>query len=77
MRVREPDTRPRTIFVIIGYNKHWLQEEPDEHGQGKWEEKQKGKSDKRNNYKKHDKDVDITIFGCHNTNDEIMHISII
>jgi hypothetical protein len=21
--------------------------------------------------------VDITIFGCHNTNDEIMHISII
>jgi hypothetical protein len=25
----------------------WLQEEQDEHGQGKWEEKQKGKSDKR------------------------------
>jgi hypothetical protein len=25
----------------------WLQEKQDEHGQGKWEEKQKGKSDKR------------------------------
>jgi hypothetical protein len=25
----------------------WLQEEQDEHGQGKWEGKQKGKSDKR------------------------------
>jgi hypothetical protein len=25
----------------------WLQEEQDEHGQGKWEKKQKGKSDKR------------------------------
>jgi hypothetical protein len=25
----------------------WLQEDPEEHGQGKWEGKQKGKSDKR------------------------------
>jgi hypothetical protein len=27
--------------------KDCLQEEPDEHGQGKWEGKQEGKSDKR------------------------------
>jgi hypothetical protein len=27
---------------------NWLQEEQDEHGQGKWEGKQKGKGDKRN-----------------------------
>jgi hypothetical protein len=26
---------------------HWLQEKLDEHGQGKWEGKQKGKSDER------------------------------
>jgi hypothetical protein len=28
-------------------DRHCLQEEPDEHGQGKWEGKQEGKSDKR------------------------------
>jgi hypothetical protein len=31
---------------LLGGGK-WLQEEQDEHGQGKWEGKQKGKSDKR------------------------------
>jgi hypothetical protein len=30
-----------------GNKMKWLQEEQDEHGQGKWEGIQKGKSDKR------------------------------
>jgi hypothetical protein len=37
-------------FMFLGlllFPKSWLQEEQDEHGQGKWEGKQKGKSDKR------------------------------
>jgi hypothetical protein len=29
----------------MGFSKKWLQEEQDEHGQGKWEGKQKGKSE--------------------------------
>jgi hypothetical protein len=37
---------------LIKYGMVCLQEEPDEHGQGKWEGKQEGKSDKR-----------ITIYG--------------
>jgi hypothetical protein len=31
-------------FIFYSF---WLQEKLDEHGQGKWEGKQKGKSDKR------------------------------
>jgi hypothetical protein len=29
------------------FKEYWLREEPDEHGHGKWERKQEGKSDKR------------------------------
>jgi hypothetical protein len=35
-------------FLSISFlEKNCLQEEPDEHGQGKWEGKQEGRSDKR------------------------------
>jgi hypothetical protein len=32
--------------VMLAVGEFCLQEEPDEHGQGKWEGKQEGKSDK-------------------------------
>jgi hypothetical protein len=37
---------PRSSCKILSIEK-WLKEEQDEHGHGKWEGKQKGKSDKR------------------------------
>jgi hypothetical protein len=36
------------LFTVNGWCRNWLQEEQDEHGQGKWGGRgQKGKSDKR------------------------------
>ena len=35
------------LFISLIRSLYCLQEEPDEHGQGKWEGKQEGKSDKR------------------------------
>jgi hypothetical protein len=41
------ETRTGTLYRQRFESMNWLQEEQNEHGQGKWEGKQKGKSDKR------------------------------